>query len=303
MWAKHAEMMGHPSLLQAYNVALKILPEVAWLGLSISDRHHHILKAGKTVTDAAAAAISAGMLEKAVEWLEQGRSIIWGQLLNLRTPVDGLKESHPELAEKLIFLSKKLEGAGTRDSSLLNSRDQQLEPLQRTAKQYHDYAHARNLLLKEIRELDGFQKFLLPKTISELSHAAERGPVVILNIGEFRCDALVLMPGFSNDEVLHIPLSDLTLKDAQHLRQSMGSLLRDGGRNDRLTGQREGSVPPETQFTHILSELWVRIVKPVLEGIGYRASYSFLKLSFELMICRLRREMTHNAFGGVPPAL
>ncbi|KAJ7906078.1 CHAT domain-containing protein [Mycena leptocephala] len=80
MWARCAEIDEHSSLLDAYGVVLSILPEFAWLGLSITDRHHRIVKAGSIVRDAAASAIAAGQLKKAVEWLEQGRSIIWETL-------------------------------------------------------------------------------------------------------------------------------------------------------------------------------------------------------------------------------
>ncbi|KAJ7493910.1 CHAT domain-containing protein [Mycena latifolia] len=261
-WALHTKISGNPSLLDPYTVALSLLPELTWQGLSISDRHHRIWTAGRVVRDAAATAITYQKYDQAVEWLEQGHSIIWGQLLNLRTPINALKKTHPELANRLMFLSAQLEGAGTRNSS------PQLESLDSTAQQYHEHAHMRDILLKKIRELDGFKRFLLPKTISELYPAAEQGPVVILNVSLLRCDALVLMPGLSDDEVLHIPLSSLTLEDAENLGESMGDLLRDGVRSERLTGQQEGYVPPETRFTHILSELWVRVVKPVLDGVG-----------------------------------
>ncbi|KAJ7458209.1 TPR-like protein [Mycena latifolia] len=270
MWAKYAQTSQHPSLLNAYSAALDLLPEMAWLGLSIGDRHHRILEAGEMVRDAAAAAISASRNGQAVEWLEQGRSIIWGQLLNLRTPVDALRESHPGLAEDLVRLSTLLEGAGLRDGAekVMNQSTQQLLPS--LARRYHDNAHERDELLKKIRALDGFHSFLLPKKIAELSRAATGGPIVILNISKIRCDALAVMPGGSN-KVLCVPLPDLTNEHAQALGESFRTLLRDTGRSNRLVGQREGQVPPETEFSEVLSDLWVRIVKPVLAGLGYTA--------------------------------
>ncbi|KAJ7121058.1 CHAT domain-containing protein [Mycena epipterygia] len=248
MWAKHAQSVQHPSLLHAYSIALGLLPDLAWLGLSISDRHHHILRASWVVRAAAAAAITADQYPKAVEWLEQGRSVIWGQLLNLRTPIDALKETYPVLAEKLLSLSMQLEGAGTcNHSPYIKSLNEQPGTLQATAQQYHENAHARDMLLKEIRELDGFEKFLLPKTISELSLAAEGGPVVILNISESRSDALILMPGLT-DNVLHISLLDFTIEEARNLVESLTTLVHTMGRGERLSMQREGH--------------------PVLDGLG-----------------------------------
>jgi hypothetical protein len=68
------------------------------------------------VRAAAAAAIAADDYEKALEWPEQGRSIIWGQVLSLCTPVDDLKRGYPALADELIRLSTLLETVSLRSS-------------------------------------------------------------------------------------------------------------------------------------------------------------------------------------------
>jgi hypothetical protein len=262
-WARFAQIEDHSSLLDAYGVALDLLPELSWPGLSIRDRHHHIVGAGEVARNAATAAIVAGSPEKAVEWLEQGRSIIWGQLLNLRTPVDDLRMHHPLLADKLISLSTQLEGTATRGGQT------EITHSVMNAQWSHDYALERDRLLKEIRGLEGFDRFLLPKTISELSQAAQGGPVVILNLSDDRCDALILVPTL---DVIHIFLPDFTLKDAEKLSQSLHELVHHRGRNDRLLGQREGCVNQEDEFAHILSELWIKLVKPVLNGLSITVS-------------------------------
>ncbi|KAJ6582666.1 CHAT domain-containing protein [Mycena vulgaris] len=223
-------ILHYSAAAQAYKVALELLPELAWLGLSIRT----------LARDAAGAAIASGQPEKAVEWLEQGRSIIWGQLLEL--------QSHPTLADQLILLSTKLE-------------------LGRFVGKSHAYAEERNKLLKYIRKLQGFQRFLLPKTMHELTEAAPKGPVIVLNITDSRCDALILMPGLG-DEVIHVPLANFTSRDVQTLAESLGSILHEKGRSDRLVGRREGYVPPEDVFSHILSELWVRVAKPILIALA-----------------------------------
>ncbi|KAJ7867266.1 CHAT domain-containing protein [Mycena leptocephala] len=269
-WSLNAKAIQHPSLLEAYNVSLNLLPEIAWLGLSINDRHYEIRDAGLVVMDAASVAISSGQPEKAVEWLEQGRSIIWGQLLNLRTPGDALKEKFPELAKEFTILSTQLEESTTRqsDEQLLNSVS--LGSISSIAHRAHENAHKRDLLLKRIRELEGFQRFLLPKIISELSPAAQKGPVVFLNVSTSSCDALALLPGLA-DEVIHVPLPELTPDHVKTLKQSFERLLPYMGRGDfeRLHGQREGgSAGLENDFSQILSDLWVRLVKPVLNALA-----------------------------------
>ncbi|KAJ7806902.1 CHAT domain-containing protein [Mycena leptocephala] len=238
MWALGAQSLQHPSLLKAYHTALDLLPEVAWLGLSITDRHHWIIKAGSVVRNAAAAAVSYGQLEKAVEWLEQGCSIVWGQLLTLRTPVDTLKEKYPELANELILLSVQLEGATARknDPQLNISGNQQ--------------SIRRNVLLKRIRGFNGFHQFLLPKSISELWPAIKKGPVVFLNVSLDSCDALVLCLG---NGVIHVPLPAFTPDHVKMLTQSLQHLMPYMGRGDmeRLYGCREGgSTSLEEDFAY-----------------------------------------------------
>ncbi|KAJ7436030.1 TPR-like protein [Mycena latifolia] len=268
MWARAAEMVPHPSLIQAYTTAINLLPELAWLGLSISDRHHHILQAGQVVRDAASVAIAANQLSTAVEWLEQGRSVIWGQIFNLRTPVDDLRKSHPDLADELVSYSTQLEAAGIKSHAIVGMDAGPSQSLHAVAQDAHALADKRTKLLKQIRKLAGFERFLLPKPISELSLAATMGPVVLLNITEHKCDALILMAGLQ-DEVMHVPLPHFTLQDAQSMAESLGSLVSGAARSERLEGHREGDKPLNEQFSQILSMLWMRIVKPVLNGIAF----------------------------------
>ncbi|KAJ6599666.1 CHAT domain-containing protein [Mycena sp. CBHHK59/15] len=265
IWAQHAHIHQPSSILRAYTTAIELLPELASLGLSITDRHHLLLQAGQVARDAAACAIAVQDYQKAVEWLEQGRSVIWGQLLNLRTPVDDLRESHAVLADRFVSLSKLLETAATRSNSVLDGiKPQSLESV---AEQYHDIALKRDLVLQQIRELPGFESLLLPKPISELSRAAKKGPVAIVNVSEYGCDALILVPRIS-DEVIHVSLPDFTRVQAQLLARSLAPIVGTTGRSDRLHGHREGEMTPEDTFSHTLSELWLKIVRPVLNALA-----------------------------------
>ena len=49
----------------------------------------------------------------ALEWLEQGRCLIWSQLNNLRTPLDTLFAHDPEIAGDMLRVSRALENAGS----------------------------------------------------------------------------------------------------------------------------------------------------------------------------------------------
>ncbi|KAJ7910125.1 hypothetical protein B0H13DRAFT_2488502, partial [Mycena leptocephala] len=133
--------------------------------------------------------------------------------------------------------------------------------------QYHALVLERNHILQQIRELPGFERFLLSKPISELSFAANKGPVVILNASAYGCDALILMPGLA-DEVIHVPLNDLIIHKAQALDKILALIVGTTGRSDRLQGSIEGYMAPDDTISYTLSELWSKIVHPVLNALA-----------------------------------
>jgi hypothetical protein len=61
----------------------------------VPPRHEQLAEIGDVVRAPAATAIEQEQYALAMEWLEQGRSIVWGQVLNLRSPVDRLRAVEP----------------------------------------------------------------------------------------------------------------------------------------------------------------------------------------------------------------
>ena len=124
-WAWLAATKGSVATsLDEYATTLHLLPIVVWLGQTISGRFKELVSIGSISNEAAAAAIQSGQMETAVEWLEQGCSVVWGQLLHLHCPVDELHDVDPQLAAEFMHTSKDLEVAGMRDDpsiSLKNS--------------------------------------------------------------------------------------------------------------------------------------------------------------------------------------
>jgi hypothetical protein len=58
-------------------------------------------------------------------------------------------------------------------------------------------------LVDEVRALDGFEDFLRPPRIETLLPAAEGGPVAMINVSRWRCDALLVRP--TGVEVVELP--------------------------------------------------------------------------------------------------
>lgn len=265
-WIHIASLIRHQSLLAAYECAIGLMPGVAWLGLPITDRHSHLVEIGGLARDAAAAAISLGQYEKALEWLEQGRSIVWTQVLQLRTPVDGLRDVDSNLADRLVQVSRLLHrdlGQDPRSSEEYGQR-------------YRELTGEWESIIGQIRSLPNLEDFLKPPQSSRLKGAARDGEVVILNVAKERCDALALLAGIG--EVIHIPLPGITYERVVELRDELKDLLH--SKSIRMRGQRAARKWTDEDDNHdcrnILAELWIGLVKPVLDSLSLTPNPSVL---------------------------
>ncbi|KAI0033363.1 CHAT domain-containing protein [Vararia minispora EC-137] len=295
------ELVGSEAmLLQAYKVILQVIPSFIWLGQSVSHRYsqlsYHAI--GRTVTAAAAVALSAKQDTLALEWLEEGRNVIWAQLDRLRSPVDLLRNSHPELAARLEHLATSLNHAGVRtgttnsaelDASGFGSMQTHSRVLRIRTSVEDEARHNRDLareyedLLAHIRRLSGFEMFLKPKTLQELVSACQDGPVAMINVHQSRCDALVLC---SSGHLVHVLLPDFSLDLAKTMRSSMAASVSGRGarhRDNHDRALRMHQTSPDDTIRRILQLLWLRIVQPILNAIKDEVS---------LALCR-NRGMPH----------
>jgi tetratricopeptide (TPR) repeat protein len=260
-WIRIASLTNHHSLLNAYECAVGLMPVIAWLGRSIRDRHESLIQMSEIARDAAAVAISLEKYDKALEWLEQGRSIVWNQILQLRTPVDALREVNPDLADRLLRVSRVLD-RGIEEKGGIGSTEE-------AAQQYRASTMEWESILKQIRSISNFEDFLKPMKASRLRDAAQNGPVVVLNISKKRCDALALVPGM--EEVICIPLPDITYNKVTKLRDELKDYLYSNG--IRMRGERAAQKWIEEEHTNncrgILAELWNGLVSPVLDSLAF----------------------------------
>ncbi|KAG8823300.1 hypothetical protein FRC19_004231 [Serendipita sp. 401] len=262
-WIYAASLINHASLLAACESAISIIPLVVWLGLSITDRHQHLAQIGDIVRKVAAIAISLDQCNKALEWLEQGRSIVWTQILQLRTPVDELRAVQPDLADRLLHVSSLLY-QGNQDINL--QKDHRRSP-EEEARQYRALARERDEIVEKIRSLHRFRDFLMPPKLHRLIEGAKEGPVVVINVSEKRCDALALVYGV--DEVIHIPLPDLTSERITQLQVEFNALLKSSGVRLRAVRDEEVEAGGDEGCKRILAELWDHFVKPVLDSLAF----------------------------------
>ncbi len=96
-------------------------------------------------------------------------------------------------------------------------------------------------VIKNIRSLPGFDRFLLGPSEDELKAAAVSGPVVVINVSDYRCDALII----EKRGLLALRLPGLDSKDIRARAQTLEK--------------------PEQQ---LMEWLWDTIGKPVLDALG-----------------------------------
>lgn len=272
------------TLLQAYELHLQLIPECVWLGNDVRGRYasKQMPMYGAAASTAAATAIAAGEHVKAFEWLESARTVVWSQILQLRTPLDDLRSRHPKLAADLEHISQELERNTIpthyppRPSSLIPTFPDAGASAQRRSP--HSYAAEYQKLLTHIRTLQGFESFLKPKTFPQLASACLAGPVVVINTYRSRCDALVLHHSDDRSSVKHIPLPALSHRHATQLRKDLWAVLTTRGLRGRFrdgqhkTSEDRGARLPgkgmrRDPMFKMLADLWLMVVRPIVDFV------------------------------------
>jgi hypothetical protein len=163
----------------------------------------------------------------AVQVLELGRGVISGSLNEIRANISDFQEKHPQLAKEYIALREQL--------------DTPVTATQRQPDQRYNASRKLERIVQQIRQLPGFDRFLLAPSEDELKGAAEYGPIVIINVSDHRCDALII----EKDHLRSSPLPHLYSSD-----------IRERAKNSLAESE-------------ILEWLWDRIAQPVLDALGF----------------------------------
>ena len=283
-WAQISSDYDPPQSLEAYNTAIQLVSQVAGLEQTIQKRHTNLLDISDLTASAVACAFKHGRPSLALEWLEQGRCRIWSQLNNLRTPLDAIIAHDPEIAHEMLRVSKALENAGSRGDLIGGSQGEATMEhkmsLQSEANTHVKLVQEWNELLTKIRTIPKFEDFLKPPSCSSLlRNLPDSGPVVVINVHKDSCDALALLSDL--DEPRHIPLDKFCYAKAIDLRNQLNNRLCDGylrmrGHDCELDNIR-ATQPVRLRgdpglIIDILSQLWILVVKPILDGLGFSVS-------------------------------
>ncbi|KAN0084272.1 CHAT domain containing protein [Tylopilus felleus] len=242
-WIDLAERFQHPTLLLAYETALRFLIQHL-ATLPSLPQHHALLKelTSSLAVDAFSACLRNHAPARAVEFLEQGRSVFWTQLTRLHTPLHAVVESGPEgktSAKKFTQLALDIR------NTLNTAGPDQYEQLWQLNLKLQQ-------VVTDIRALPGLSRFLLPTLFSDLRCAARGGPVIIVNASKYSCDALIV---FLERDPVHIPLQ-ITQDSVRGLSTELRTLTKRAEREDMTT-----------ELACFLRKIWDEIVAPVVDSL------------------------------------
>jgi hypothetical protein len=254
-WFQAAAAANHvPFAAEARAAAVGLLPILAWRGLDRATQERRLAGYAGFASEGAALALHNGQPERAVELLEQGRSVLWSQALQTRTDLSELRDVAPDLADRLTAVRLALD-AGQSFTPPDGDGGGQDEHVAGRARRL---AERWDSLVREARGLPGFEHFLDAAPFDHLRQAAVGGPVAIINVSSLRCDALLVAP----DGVRVVPLPWLA-PDAVRDRATVLLAAQREAEADR--GTVAGTHFRQT-LTSLLRWLWDTIAEPVLEA-------------------------------------
>ncbi|MGW5497565.1 CHAT domain-containing protein [Streptomyces olivaceoviridis] len=244
---------------RGYEYAIELLPQAAWHGLERADREHFLSMANGLASDAAAVAIERGDLTRAVELLEQGRGVLLAQAFDARTDLDELRALDGDLARAMDGVRRRLDGVGAagadREARDVSARQAALESQRR-----REAAAEWDRLLDRARAL--VPDFLRPRPFDRLREAARNGPVAIVNVARYRCDALLVTVDAPESPLL-VRLERISRPVVNARARELITTIRDP---DATTPQERNNT-----LRSILAWLWNDIADPVLTKLAWPA--------------------------------
>jgi len=235
-------------LPKAYSLlrdAIHLLPLVTSRSLEREDQQHILGKLTGLTSLAASLSLEANESPlEALRFLELGRSVTNGQLLDYRSDISDLKDKHPTWADQFQPLREELDSPIPSEESTPMPFDQRLSVQHAAIHRRNKVAQDLENILLKIRQQPGFESFLRAESEEYLLSAAHQGPIVVLNVSKLRSDPILVAKG----KVESIPLPHLchcSMVKFTNTRTDDNKVMRG-----------------------MLQWLWAGAVQPVLQQLG-----------------------------------
>lgn len=156
-----------------------------------SDRQNLLTEVAGFVSDATAIVL---MMTKSsyetIRFLKIDRRIIATSLNELRANIFNLQQKHSYLAEDYINFRNQFD-----TSTVMTHRFNELDlptEVTRWVDQRHNTNQRLEQMIGNIRRLSDFEQFLLSPIEDEFKVAATSRSIVVINVSDYRCDALIV---------------------------------------------------------------------------------------------------------------
>jgi CHAT domain-containing protein len=254
-WARQARHHHHSSVIRAYSMSLHLLDRCLIFYPNVESQQKFLatIRIPRSLaSNAASAAIDAQDLEAAVELLEQGRAILWSKMRGYRYSLDSLRQVHKQLADELEKISLELERLALSSEFESTLMDGQIPNLEVQMHRNRILTAEWEKIIEQIREIDGFRNFLRAVPFSTLRTAAAEGLVVLINVSNYRSDAIIIH--IDNPPIL-VTLPNVRPKHLSNLAVQLSLALQPH------TPKRSSLILP------ILRDLWNDILSPVCDRL------------------------------------
>jgi len=250
-WGRTAAGGGRwEEAVAGFTAAIELLGLVAPRSLARPDQEALLVEFGGLGADAAACCVRAGQVGQAVTLFEQGRGVLLGQALDMRTDLTSLNQRYPDQAASFVQLRDVLDQAdGPAVPDQHRSGQGAVDP---AVAQRQAAGVAIEELIATIRRLDGFETFLQPPPLDDLLTTAAQGPVVAVAVSEFGSQALLL----TDSTVEAVALPGLT---PQAVYDQVVAFL------GALAGTTSGAA--QRRLVAVLDWLWDVLAGPVLDRL------------------------------------
>jgi CHAT domain-containing protein/tetratricopeptide (TPR) repeat protein len=236
----HAMNQDWQAAYEAAVTTISLIPKLTSKSLPNSDKQHRLSQFVGLASVAAAVALQADKDPLvALELLEEGRGVLAASIEEMRVDVIDLQEQHSGLARRFDNLRTKLD------------QPQKSTPVTETgqssggSKPYnkrHDASQEFEQLISKIRDQPGFERFLLSPGEKQMREAARIGPIVVINLSHYRCDAIIV----EEQGVRSLRLNDLNHMEVEEMAIKNG-----------LTSMTT------------LQWLWKAVMEPILQELGF----------------------------------
>ena len=266
MWATVARATQHPTVTTAYEAAMSLMQDTLHFSPTLQLQHATLATHDSTYTmplDYASHQVDLGQLEKAIETLERGRALLWSEMRHLRTSIDRLLATDPDLGHNFAAINRELEGLtksvppchkiSIDDGTLDDLRA--VDPFGRLVLKRRRLLKERDDLISQIQALPGFDDFMTSPPFDTLRSAGWSGPVIIINHSRWRSDIMILYH-YASPSL--IPTPPAFYKRACALKDN----LLDSRRKYGLS-----SSDYDETLASVLAELYILVGQPVIDRL------------------------------------